>query len=128
MTLVAVLASVAGLQAAGYNNNNNNYQYNNPQNNRYNTTNQIDDSQYSAAADLTQTDTDHTTAHAVQAAISQDSSVSHNAKLTVQVTARNGTVTLTGNVANEAEKAKIESIAKGVNGVSNVNNQLTVGR
>lgn len=128
ITLAVAMLSVSGLQA-GYNNNNNQYNNNN-QSNRYNATatNQIDDSQYSAAADLTQTDTDHSTAQSIQSAVAQDPAVSHNAKMTVQVTVRNGTVTLTGNVANEAEKSKIGTIARGISGVTNVDNQLSIGK
>ena len=130
ITLAVVMLSVSGLQA-GYNNNSNNNQYNNNQPTRYTaaaTTNQIDDSQYGTATDLTQTDADHTTAQSIQSAIAQDQSVSHNAKMTVQVTVRNGTVTLTGNVDSEAEKSKIGTTARGVSGVTNVDNQLKVGR
>lgn len=122
MTLAAVLLSVVGLQAGNNNYNNNNQYYTNTPGNT------ADDSQYSAAADLTQTDTDHTIAQNIQTAIAQDSSVSHNGKITVQVTVRNGVATLTGTAANEAEKARIATIAKGTSGVTSVNNQLSVGR
>src|SRR5262249_19541716 len=44
----------------------------------------------------------------------------------VQMTVQNGTLTLSGSVPSEQEKTRIETIAKGVPGVVNVNNQLQV--
>ncbi|HZS07945.1 MAG TPA: BON domain-containing protein [Blastocatellia bacterium] len=43
----------------------------------------------------------------------------------VKVTARDGTVTLSGTVASRAERALAERIARGVNGVHDVSNMLT---
>jgi osmotically-inducible protein OsmY len=44
----------------------------------------------------------------------------------VQVSAQNGTVTLSGTVSSDLEKQQIETVAKGTSGVINVNNQLQV--
>jgi hyperosmotically inducible protein len=44
----------------------------------------------------------------------------------ISVTTEKGVVTLTGIVDTEAQKAKAESIAKGADGVTSVDNQLTV--
>jgi osmotically-inducible protein OsmY len=44
----------------------------------------------------------------------------------VNVTTKDGVVTLTGTVDNDAAKAKAESIAKGTEGVKSVTNNLTV--
>src|ERR1043166_663612 len=45
---------------------------------------------------------------------------------TVSVTVQNGTVTLRGTVANDAEKRNIETTVKQMSGVRRVNNQLKV--
>lgn len=45
---------------------------------------------------------------------------------TINVDVDNAVVTLKGTVANAAQKAKAESVAKGIQGVSSVKNQLTV--
>ena len=48
------------------------------------------------------------------------------ARSNINVDAKSGAVTLTGTVPSEAEKAKAETIAKGVEGVKSVTNSLTV--
>lgn len=45
---------------------------------------------------------------------------------TINVDVENNVVTLKGTVANAAQKASAEKVAKGIEGVSNVRNQLTV--
>jgi hyperosmotically inducible periplasmic protein len=45
---------------------------------------------------------------------------------TINVDVDNAAVTLTGTVANQAQKAKAERVAKGVEGVKSVKNNLTV--
>lgn len=45
---------------------------------------------------------------------------------TVNVDVDNDTVTLTGTVANAAQKARAETVAKGIEGVKTVKNQVTV--
>ena len=55
------------------------------------------------------------------------SKVSSLAKVHVE-TDSNGWVELTGKVATQAEKDRAESIAKAVDGVKSVDNQLTVGK
>jgi hyperosmotically inducible periplasmic protein len=62
-------------------------------------------------------------AAAVRKAIVGDSSLSTSAH-NVKFVAADGTVTLRGPVKDDAEKARVESIVKGVPGVSNVQNQL----
>jgi len=60
---------------------------------------------------------------AIRRAIIKDKSLSlnaHNAKIIT----RNGVVTLRGPVENSAEKIKLESIAQGKRGVTQVDNQL----
>jgi hypothetical protein len=46
---------------------------------------------------------------------------------TVSVDVDNNAVTLTGSVANAAQKSRAEQVAKGIEGVKSVRNQLTVG-
>lgn len=46
---------------------------------------------------------------------------------TINVDVDKGVVTLTGTVANAAQKARAEAVAKSVEGVTSVRNQLTVG-
>ena len=62
-------------------------------------------------------------AAAVRKAVVGDSSLSTSAH-NVKFVAADGTVTLRGPVKDDAEKARVESIVKGVPGVSNVQNQL----
>jgi hypothetical protein len=45
---------------------------------------------------------------------------------TINVDVENGVVTLSGTVANQAQKTKAEQVAKGIDGVKSVKNQLTV--
>lgn len=45
---------------------------------------------------------------------------------TINVDVENSVVTLSGTVANQAQKTKAEQVAKGVNGVKSVKNNLTV--
>ena len=58
-------------------------------------------------------------------ALQNDSSLSANAR-NVQASTVDGKVTLTGTVKNDDEKAKVEAIAKKVNGVKSVTNNVTV--
>ena len=62
-------------------------------------------------------------AAAVRKAIVSDSSLSTSAH-NLKFVASDGTVTLRGPVKDDAEKARVESIVKGVPGVSNIQNQL----
>jgi len=62
---------------------------------------------------------------AVRSAVTDDKSLStkaHNIKIMVE----GGGVTLRGPVNSEGEKSKIESLAKGVQGVTKVDNQLDI--
>jgi hypothetical protein len=61
----------------------------------------------------------------VRAALNNDTTLVTVAP-SVQVTAVNGTVTLSGNVSNEQQKQTIEHVVKGTSGVVTVNNQLQV--
>lgn len=61
----------------------------------------------------------------IQAAIANSNEISAQAKQT-QVTSQNGQIYLKGTAANDAEKSKIEQIAKQVAGNNTVVNQLTV--
>ena len=44
----------------------------------------------------------------------------------IKAESRNGDVTLSGTVNSRAERALAERVARGINGVSSVNNRLTV--
>jgi hypothetical protein len=48
--------------------------------------------------------------------------------LTINVDVENGSVTLTGTVASGAQKDRAEQVARGVGGVKDVKNSLTVGQ
>ena len=45
---------------------------------------------------------------------------------TINVDVDNGVVTLTGTVASQAQKTRAQNVARGVEGVTNVRNNLTV--
>ncbi len=64
-------------------------------------------------------------AAAVRHAIVKDKSLSMSAH-NVKLVAAGGVVTLRGPVDSADEKAKVESVVKGVSGVSSVDNQLDV--
>jgi len=66
---------------------------------------------------------DVTLASNVKAKLSADTML---ARSNINVDAKSGAVTLTGTVTSEAEKAKAETIAKGVDGVKSVVNSLKV--
>ncbi|UXY15129.1 BON domain-containing protein [Chitiniphilus purpureus] len=59
----------------------------------------------------------------VKAALAADVSLK---TLTVDVDSKSGHVTLTGEVDNEAQKTSAEQVTRGVQGVGNVTNNLTV--
>jgi osmotically-inducible protein OsmY len=46
---------------------------------------------------------------------------------TINVDVENEVVTLSGSVANDAQRAKAEKVARGVEGIKNVRNQLVIG-
>lgn len=64
-------------------------------------------------------------AAAVRRAIVKDKSLSMSAH-NIKLEAINGAVTLRGPVKNDQEKAKVEADAKGVSGVTTVDNQLDI--
>ena len=66
---------------------------------------------------------DATLAANVKSKLAADSSVASSG---ITVVATNGAVTLTGEVRSESEKAAAEQIAKSVEGVKSVSNNLTV--
>jgi osmotically-inducible protein OsmY len=68
---------------------------------------------------------DQTLVTQVQQRLATDASLAAIAP-NVQVSAQNGTVTLSGTVSSEREKQQIETVAKGTSGVLNVNNQVQV--
>jgi hypothetical protein len=68
---------------------------------------------------------DRALAQSVQTALRQNSALAPAAE-NIQVSARNGEVTLSGSVNNEQEKASLGSAAGQVAGVSKVNNQIEV--
>jgi len=45
---------------------------------------------------------------------------------TINVNVENEVVTLSGSVANDAQRAKAEKVARGVEGIKNVRNQLAI--
>lgn len=63
----------------------------------------------------------------VRERIVQDGGLSTAAKNITIVTV-GGKITLSGTVANQAEKAKVESIAKTVSGATSVTNQTVISR
>jgi trimeric autotransporter adhesin len=72
-----------------------------------------------------QTQGDRALVAQVQQNLSQDTTLATIAPA-LQISAQNGTVTLSGNVSSEQEKQRIETAVKGTGGVASVNNQLQV--
>ncbi len=72
-----------------------------------------------------QTQGDRALVAQVQQNLSQDTTLATVAP-TIQISAQNGTITLSGNVSSEQEKQRIETTVKGTGGVASVNNQLQV--
>lgn len=72
-----------------------------------------------------ESDADKTVSSAVRRAIMEDSNLSTTAQ-NLKITTNNGVVTLRGTVNSQQEKDSIESKAKGVTGVTRINNQLEV--
>lgn len=70
-------------------------------------------------------ETDRRTTERVRQSLSDDNTLSTNAK-DIRIVTVDGVVTLKGNVASEEEKSKVERKAKDVSGVKNVDNQLEV--
>ncbi len=63
----------------------------------------------------------------IKFAIITDTSISITDRF-ISITTTNGVVTLTGNVSQRAYKEKIETIAKGVNGVKRVHNKIIISK
>lgn len=82
-------------------------------------------SQTATPFDQSNDKTDIKLAAAVRRAIVKDKSLSTSAH-NVKLVAAGGVVTLRGPVDNADEKARVESVAQGVSGVSRVDNQLDV--
>jgi osmotically-inducible protein OsmY len=61
----------------------------------------------------------------VQQALQRENSLSPQGRQ-VKVIASDGAVVLRGPVANDAEKARIDSIVRGVSGVKEVTNELDI--
>jgi osmotically-inducible protein OsmY len=71
-------------------------------------------------------DTDRALAQRVEQMLREDTTLATAAQ-NIQVHASNGQVTLMGSVGSQQEKTNLESKAQQVAGVTQVNNQLTVG-
>ena len=63
----------------------------------------------------------------IKVAIITDTSIAITARF-VSVTTTNGVVTLTGSVSQRADKEKIDTIAKGVQGVKRVHNKIIISK
>ena len=77
------------------------------------------------AGDQSESEADRTISQKIRKAITEDDSLSTNGK-NVKIITVDGVVTLRGPVKSEAEKTKIESKAKQIAGVKNVENQLEI--
>ena len=77
------------------------------------------------AGDQSENEADRTITQNIRKAITEDDSLSTNAK-NVKIITNDGTVTLRGPVKSEKEKADIEAKAKQVAGVKSVDNQLEI--
>ena len=75
--------------------------------------------------DQSESEADRTISQNIRKAITEDDSLSTNGK-NVKIITVDGVVTLRGPVKSEAEKTKIESKAKQIAGVKNVENQLEI--
>ena len=75
--------------------------------------------------DQSENEADRTITQNIRKALSDDDSLSTNAK-NVKIITSDGTVTLRGPVKNEKEKADIEAKARQVAGVKRVDNQLEI--
>lgn len=80
----------------------------------------------STALNEKQFTTDHELADAIYKAIRNDRIFSSDSKIKIQVSVYNGKVTLTGDVSNEAEKARAELLATQVNRLQSVTNNLKI--
>lgn len=69
--------------------------------------------------------TDDDIAQKIRWAVQDDKKLSKNAKA-AEINVKNGSVTLTGSVNNNEEKAKIADIAKQTRGVKSISNNLTI--
>jgi osmotically-inducible protein OsmY len=77
------------------------------------------------AEDQPENEADRTITQTIRKAITEDDSLSTNAK-NVKIVTNDGTVTLRGPVKSEQERANIEAKAKQVAGVKRVDNQLEI--
>ncbi len=82
-----------------------------------------DTSDCSASTDASQSDWKITAN--VKKKLMSESSLSSSARM-VSVTTNNGVVTLTGTVASRDESRRVVSLVESVDGVKNVDNQLTI--
>ena len=75
--------------------------------------------------DQSESEADRTISQNIRKAVTADDSLSTNGK-NVKIITVDGVVTLRGPVKSEAEKTNIESKAKQIAGVKNVENQLEI--
>ena len=90
----------------------------------WNDTRNVSNSKYTSTSENSPSSDEHI-AKKIRWLIHHDASLSNESK-TVQVNVTGGKVRLSGTVNNTDDKTKIETIAKQVNGVSNVSNDLTI--
>jgi osmotically-inducible protein OsmY len=69
--------------------------------------------------------TDRNTMNKIRAALMQDSTLKASTS-SIRIAVNNGSVVLSGTVASNDEKSRIEDLVEGVDGVSDVDNQLIV--
>lgn len=69
--------------------------------------------------------TDSEISDKIRFTVKHDFSLSNEAK-NININANDGTVTISGTVKNEMEKMKIESLARSIPGVKNINNKLNI--
>lgn len=75
--------------------------------------------------DQSNSSADTKTVSAIRSAITEDSTLSTNAK-NIKVIVRAGSVTLRGPVDSAAERTRVEEIAKNTSGVTSVDNQISI--
>lgn len=71
-------------------------------------------------------ETTHNVGDRVRSAIQKDTALSSNARAVLVTADANGQVTISGSVASAAEKSKVESLVKSVEGVRGVKNNITI--
>jgi len=112
--------------SSSYNSNSNNYNNSNSNPNNNQNASRPGQMMSGSTSYISLNDASTNVGDKVRRAIQKDTALSSNARAALVTADGNGVVTISGTVASDAEKAKLESLVKSVEGVKSVKNNVSV--